>query len=159
MKYKIVERDDFQTVGINREFLCGSGEAGIPGVPEFWGEAHGSGTANRLFQLNNGQIKGLLGITTNYNAAKNVVDYWIATEFSGQVPDGFSSFEIPASKWVVLEVHGPIPGAIIDKWKQIYSGWFPANGYEPARIPPLEAYIDSDLYSENSYNEIWIAIK
>ncbi|MDQ0200433.1 GyrI-like domain-containing protein [Neobacillus ginsengisoli] len=159
MKYKIVERDAFRVTGIKREFSCGSGEAGIPGVPEFWGEVQGSGITNQLVELNNGEIKGLLGITSNYNAAKNVVDYSIATEYSGQVPDGLASFEIPASKWVVFEVRGPVPGAIINAWHQIYTEWFPANQYEPAALPPFEAYIDSDLSSENSYNEIWVPIK
>jgi AraC family transcriptional regulator len=159
MEYTIVERDAFLVAGIKREFSCGSGEAGIPGVPDFWSEVQRSGTANQLFELNNGQIKGLLGITSNYNTAKNTVDYWVATEYNGKVPDGLTSFEIPDSKWVVIKVRGPVPGAIINAWQQIYSEWFPSNQYEPAALPPFEAYIDSDLSSENSCNEIWVPIK
>jgi AraC family transcriptional regulator len=159
MKYHIVERDAFQVVGIKREFPCDTENAGIPGVAEFWGEVNENGTANQLFQLNNGQIKGLLGIIENFNEEKNTIDYWIAAEHRGDVPDEFSIFEFPASKWVVFEVRGPIPTAIVNTWKKIYSEWFPSNGYEPARIAPFEAYIDSDVYSPNSYNEIWVAIK
>lgn len=159
MKYRIVERDAFQVVGVKREFICSTEDAGIPGIPEFWGEAHENGTVNQLLQLINGQIKGLLGITENFHEEKNTINYWIAAEHSGEVPDGLSSFEFLASKWVVFEVRGPIPTAMINTWKQIYSEWFPSNGYEPAEIAPFEAYIDSDLYSENSSNEIWVAIK
>ncbi|CAH0170887.1 hypothetical protein SRABI96_01191 [Peribacillus sp. Bi96] len=163
MKYKIIEKDTFQVVGVKRECscdpACNTENAGLPSIGEFWGEVHQNDTVNQLIQLNNGQIKGLLGITDNYNEEKNTIDYWIASEHSGDVPDGLSSFEIPASKWVVFDVQGPAPTAMINTWKQIYSEWFPSNSYEPADTAAIEAYIDSDLYSPNSTNEIWVAIK
>ena len=77
------------------------------GIPDFWHEVHESGIDKQLLQLNNGQLKGLLGITDNYNKEKNTIDYWVATEHSGDVPDEYTSFELPASKWVVFEVRGP----------------------------------------------------
>lgn len=159
MKYRIVERDAFQVAGLTREFSCGTGDAGIPGVQEFWGEVSADGTTSKLHQLNNGQIKGLLGITQNFNAATNTVDYMIAAEHDGDVPSEFVSFEFPASKWVIFEIHGPIPTAIVNTWKQIYSDWFPSSDYKAAQMPPIEAYIDPDPSSPNSNNEIWVAIK
>ena len=159
MNYRIVERDGFQVIGIKRECPCGTEEAGIPGIPEFWGEAHASGTVKKLVPLLNGQIKGLLGMTDNYNKEKNTIDYWIAAEHDGKVQDGLSSLEFPPSKWVVFEVRGPMPEAIINTWKQIYSEWFPSNGYEPANLASLEAYIDEDLSKPDYYAEIWVAIK
>lgn len=159
MKYKVVERDAFKVVGISKEFSCESMDTGIPGVPEFWGEVNGNGTAQQLIPLSNGKIKGLLGITTNYNSEENTVDYWIAAEHSGDFPEGLRSFEFPAAKWVVFEVRGAIPMAIINTWKQIYSEWFPSNSYEQANLAPIEAYIDSNLDNPNSVNEIWVAIK
>lgn len=158
MNYRIVEKGAFEASGIKREFPRNEG-AGIPGVPEFWTEVNGDGTAGRLLRLNNGQIKGLLGICTNSNIKKNKTDYWIAAEHEGEAPEEFSSFHFPAAKWAVFEVRGRVPNAIISTWKQIYSEWFPSNGYEPAEIAPFEAYIDSDPFKEDSYNEIWIPIK
>jgi len=159
MKYHIVERGAFQVVGVKRECLCTAEEGGIPDISKFWSEAHENGTVAQLSQLNNGQIKGLLGITENFNKETNKMDYWIAAEYSGEVSTELWSFELPASKWIVFEVRGPIPTAMINTWKQIDSKWFASNVYEPANIPPIEAYIDSDLYCANSYNEIWLAIK
>jgi predicted transcriptional regulator YdeE len=40
MKYRIVERDVFQVAGVKREFTYGTEDTGIPGIPEFWGEAN-----------------------------------------------------------------------------------------------------------------------
>ena len=159
MNYRIVERDSFQVVGMKREFSCGAQEMGIPGIPKYWEEAHKTGRIEQLIPLINGEIKGLLGITENFNEEKNTIDYWIAAEYSRDVPDELESFVYPASKWVVFEVRGPVPSAIIYTWQQIYSEWFPSNGYKPAELAPIEAYIDSDLYSQNSMNEIWVAIQ
>lgn len=159
MNFRIVEREAFQAVGIKREFSCGTGNEGIPGVPGFWDEAHENGIVAKLETLINGQIPGLLGITENFNPAKNAVDYWIAAEHSGNYPDALKKVEFPASKWVVFEIKGPIPTAMIDAWKKIYSEWLPTSEYTPAGIAPIEAYIDSDLSCPASINEIWLAIK
>jgi AraC family transcriptional regulator len=70
MSNHIVERESFQIAGIKREFPCGTCEEGIPGIPEFWGEANTNGTVNKLIPLLNVQIKGLLGVTGNYNKEK-----------------------------------------------------------------------------------------
>lgn len=159
MNYRIVTRDAFRTIGIKRKFSSSTEEAGIPGIPEFWDEVNGDGTADRLLQLTNGQIKGLLGICSEFNEDKNTTDYWIAAEHNGDAPVEFPIFDFPASKWVVFETKGSVPNAIIHTWKQIYSEWFPSNGYKQAEIASFEAYIDSNPYSLNSYNEIWVPIK
>ncbi|WP_258000292.1 GyrI-like domain-containing protein [Bacillus sp. Marseille-P3661] len=98
-------------------------------------------------------------MTDNYNAKNNTIDYWIAAEHVGDIPEGFSSYQVPASKWVVFEVHGHAPTAMVNVWKQIYSEWIPSNEYEIAKLPAIEAYIDSDIHSPNSLNEIWLAVK
>lgn len=75
------------------------------------------------------------------------------------MPAEYESLTFPPAKWVVFEVHGPMPSGIIETWKQIYSEWFPSNGHEPADVPALEAYIDDDLTKPDYHAEIWIAIK
>lgn len=159
MNYRIVEREAFTVVGLIRECPCGENAEGGSGIPEFWGEANADGTVNKLTRLLNGNIQGVLGMTCNYNADKGTIDYWIAAEHSGKTPDGFSSFNIPASKWVVFEVLGYAPTAMVNAWKRIYSEWIPSNGYALAELPAIEAYISPDLFSPDSLNEIWLAVK
>jgi AraC family transcriptional regulator len=65
MRCKIVERDALRVVGTEET------DAGIPGISKLWGEVHENGTADLLIQLNNGQIKGLLSISAEYNETKN----------------------------------------------------------------------------------------
>jgi AraC family transcriptional regulator len=49
------------------------------------------------------------------------MDYWVATEYDGDTPDGLLKFEVPASKWAIFEVHGPMPDAMQKAWNQIFS--------------------------------------
>lgn len=158
MNYQIIEKEAFQVVGIKRECLCGeTGE--MSGVATFWVEVNSNGTAAKLERLINGEIQGLLGITDNYNEDKETVDYWIAAEHSGEVPDGFIALTVPKSRWAIFEVRGSAPLAMPEAWNQIYTEWIPSNGYDIADIPSLEAYTDPDAYKDDSSNQIWLAIK
>ncbi|WP_428910795.1 AraC family transcriptional regulator [Niallia sp. Krafla_26] len=157
MNYQIIERDGFQVIGVKRECSCGDSKS--QEIPELWNEVNANGTVEKLVPHINGEIKGVLGMTDNYNPEKDSIDYWIAVEHAGEVPSGLSSYEFPPSKWIVFEVRGSAPTAMVSAWKQIYSEWIPSNGYEIAELPSIEAYIDSDVYHPNALNEIWLAVK
>lgn len=159
VKYKIVERDSFQVVGVKREYSLCNGENLIE-IPKFWNDAHQDGTDEKLFQLNNGRIKGVLGVCVDKsNEQSKQMDYWIATEYDGNAPEGFQSLTVPAAKWAAFEVHGPMPDAMPKAWKRIFSEWFPSSGYESASTPELEVYSDDDPSNPDLYSEIWIPIK
>ncbi|WP_058307713.1 AraC family transcriptional regulator [Gracilibacillus massiliensis] len=162
MKYSIVEKHAFQIVGINREFPCVAEEENVVGIPELWKEVNQNGTSELLFQLNDGEVKGVLGVCGEVSEAQkktNVFDYWVATSYAGEVPEGMHGIEIPASKWAVFEVHGPMPIAMQNTWKQIFSEWFPSTGYEHAGTLEFESYSDEDPNRPDLYSEIWIPIK
>lgn len=160
MKYKILEKESFQIVGVKRKYNCHNGE-NTKEIPVFWDEVNSDGTDDVLFQLNNGTIEGVLGVCVADESYQEngLIDYWIAADHVGEVPENLQSMEIPASKWVVFEVHGPMPNAMQDTWKQIYSEWFPSNPYEPAGTPELEVYSSGNASSPDYYSEIWIPIK
>ncbi|WP_102272730.1 AraC family transcriptional regulator [Cytobacillus massiliigabonensis] len=160
MRYKIVERDSFQVAGIKREFSL-KNEENLKGIPKMWDEVNGDGTVGKLAKLNNGEIKGILGVCVDkrLTQSEQSIDYWVATEHIGDATEEFLTLEIPASKWGVFEVHGPMPGAMPKVWKQIFSEWFPSNQYEHAGTPELEVYSDEDPSSPDLYSEIWIPLK
>ncbi|MGE7672748.1 AraC family transcriptional regulator [Lysinibacillus sp. NPDC094403] len=160
MKYKIVEKEKFQVVGVKRTYNCQNGE-NLRGISQFWIEMNSKNFDHQLIQLNNGSIKGVLGVCVPNTSQEQsgFIDYWIATDHVGEVGENLLSMEVPASKWVVFEVHGPMPDAMQNTWKQIYSEWFPSNPYKAAGTAELEVYPDEDAYSPDSYSEIWIPIK
>ena len=160
MRYKIVERDSFKVAGIKKEFPL-KNEENLEGIPKMWDEVNGDGTVDKIARLNNGEIKGILGVCVDKRLthSEQSIDYWVAAEYKGEAPDSFLTLEIPASKWGVFEVHGPMPDAMQKAWKQIFSEWFPSNQYEPAGTPELEVYSDEDPSSADLYSEIWIPLK
>lgn len=160
MKYKVIEKEAFQVVGIKREYSLIDNENLIE-IPKFWQEVHQDGTHNSLIQLNKGTIQGVMGVCVDgSDKYSNRIEYWIATEV--EVDTSYTnllSLSIPASKWAVFEVHGPMPNAMQEGWKQIYSEWLPSNKFEIADLPELEVYPNEDPNNEGLYSEIWIPIK
>lgn len=158
MRYKIVERESFQIIGIQKEFSLQNEENQI-GIPKMWDEVNSNGTDEKLFTLNNGDIQGALGVCVHDQKDIDIMTYWIATEYQGEVPKEFDSYTIPASKWAVFEIIGPMPHAMQDGWKRIFSEWFPSNSYKHAGTPELEVYTDEDPFSPTLRSEIWIPIR
>lgn len=157
MKYRIVERESFQVIGVKREFSL-QNEENLKGIPKMWQEVNADGTSNAIAELNDGEIKGLLGVCANYQDSQTM-DYWIAAESGEKPPERFKELEIPASKWGVFEVRGAMPNAMPKVWKQIFSEWFPSNQYENAGTAELEVYPEGDVSSEDYVSEIWIPLK
>lgn len=154
MNYKIVEHPGMTLVGIKQTFSYVEGEH-LRGIGQMWQEAYTSGMEDRLFELNNGGIKGLLGVCVDQSdIQEKQMEYWIATAYDGKVPEGLVSFTIPPCKWSVFEVQGPMPESMQSLWKQIISEWFPSNPYEHAGIPELEVYP-----GPGHPPQIWIPIK
>ncbi|SDN84883.1 GyrI-like domain-containing protein [Alkalicoccus daliensis] len=61
-------------------------------------------------------------------------------------------------------LHTKFPGLTLKpslcvQWEKSYTEWSPSNGYEIADIPCIEAYTDPDAYKDDSFNQIWLAVK
>ena len=158
MKVRMVERDGFQIAGVKQEFSCVN-EENLVGIPKMWNEVHENGINDLLFDINARQIQGVLGVCVDVPSENGpAIDYWIATEFVGATPQRMLSMEIPAAKWAVFEVRGPMP-AIQDMWKKILSEWFPSSGFEHTTIPAMEVYAKGNPSNPNYFSEIWIPVK
>lgn len=160
MQYQIVKKKNFQVIGIRRTYSLENGD-NLTGIPRFWDEVNSNGIDQLLFQANNGPVKGVLGVCVDKSDSDTKqIDYWIATAHEGNdIPAGFSKLEIPASTWAIFEVHGAMPHAMQNTWKQIFSEWFPSSGYRLAGTPELEVYSDGDASHPDYYSEIWIPVK
>lgn len=156
MDYKIVDYPAFKVVGVKKEFSL-INEQNQVGIPKMWEKAHKDGTNELLSRLNNGPVKGVLGVCDDKN--DKTIDYWIGTAYKDETPAGLSAIEIPASKWAIFEVRGAMPDAMPKVWKQIFSEWFPSSSYEHAGTPEMEVYSNGDASQSDYYSEIWIPVK
>ncbi len=73
--------------------------------------------------------------------------------------------EIPAHTWAVFPCVGPMPNAIQDVNKKIFSEWLPnCTDYVMAGGYNIEYYSDEKEYpkgtlDEKYYSEVWIPVK
>lgn len=156
MKYKIVEKESFQVIGVKRTISCVNGEQ-TKEITKFWQDVYEDGTNERLFPLNTGAINGVIGLCDMIESS--LMDYWIATNHAETDTHEFETFTVPAAKWVVFEVKGPMPTAITTMWEKIYQEWLPSNAYELTNGPELEVYSGGDTSSAEYHSEIWLPIK
>lgn len=159
MHYQLLERDAFQIVGVKQSIKCNDEFDQSKEIGHFWAQIGRNGTIDRLLNLNNGHISGLIGATVDYNEKDNEIEYWVGTEFEGNTPDGLASYEVTSAKWAIFEAVGPVAVVVPETWKKIYSEWFPSNDYEHSGAPSLEVYKSPDPTSSTAQTEIWVPVK
>lgn len=159
MNYRIVERNAFQIIGVKKNIECSEEFNQSIGINRFWAQLGQEGTIDSLLRFMNGEINGLIGVTVNYDKEKNQIEYWVGVESSDVSPEGFLQYELPASKWAVFEVVGPVIKVVPETWKKIYSEWFPSNNFEHSGASSLEVYKSPDPSSESAITEIWVPVK
>ena len=89
-------------------------------------------------------------------------DNWIGCMSDRECPEDLEEMVIPATSWAVFEIIGPmrpLPNAMQDIWKRIYSEWLPNSGYEHAMLPEIEYDYAGDMMAPYYKNEIWFPVK
>lgn len=155
LNYKLLEKDAFTVVGKRIKVSNKNGE-NFEIIPKFCCDCNQDGTCAALEKIVPDNM-GVMGICANFQ--KDTFDYYMAATYSGEpIPSGMETLRIPKLTWVVFESVGPIPGAIQDVWKRIFSEWFPASGYEHADGPELEVYESGDMSKADYKSYVWIPV-
>lgn len=107
-----------------------------------------------------------MGICVNdFDEKTNMFTYLVGIERPADaaarktLPKGCVDVAVPAGTWAVFSSRGPLPGAIQDVWKRVYTEWFPASGYEHADSPDLEVYSMGDTRAADYYCEVWLPVR
>ena len=161
MDYRIVDKPAFKVIGRGIRVSAKDGENNKR-IPEFWWECYQNGFSAELEKLADkdavtGESK--LGVCLEQGPAPDEFTYIIGIENTkGTIPDGFTEKEIPAATWAIFESVGPMPDAIQDLNKRIYSEWFPTTGYERAGEFDMEVYPSGDTDDGKYRCEVWIPV-
>jgi AraC family transcriptional regulator len=155
MNYRIEKKGAFKIMGL-REHYCMSIEDSMRGVPLFWQKTAQSGMIPRLCTLMNGEIQGILGVSTCMNGKD--FDYYIAAASDRETPEDLSEYMVPECTWAIFECTGPMPEAIQNLQKRIVSEWLPGSGYEYANAPDIEVYFEGDQRAEDYRSEVWLPV-
>lgn len=155
MNYKFVEKDAFTVVGKKIHVSTKNGE-NFQIVSSFCKDCDQDGTCESLEKLVADDM-GIMGICANFE--KEYFDYYMAvTHSGGKIPAGMETLLIAKNTWVVFESVGPLPDAIQDVWKRIFSEWFPTSEYEHADAPELEVYEQGDMLKADYKCYVWIPV-
>lgn len=161
MDYKIVDKPAFKVIGKGIQVSTKDGENNKR-IPEFWWECYQSGFSAELEKMADknavtGECK--LGVCIESAPEYKEFTYLIGVEHrKDTIPDGYTQRDIPAATWAIFESIGPMPHAIQNLWKRIYTEWFPTTGYEHAGGLDMEVYPPDDNNDENYRCEIWIPV-
>ena len=151
MDYKIEEKDAIAVVGTVREF---NDDTSFVEIPKFWEEHFKSG--------NGKHICGMFGICYDHDSGSNAFNYMIADIAEGKdnIPDSFTSMQIPAKTWAIFPIKGAMPNALQEVNGRIWSEWLPnCREYEIDGNINVEMYSNGDTSSPDYYSEIWIPVK
>ncbi|HML67215.1 MAG TPA: AraC family transcriptional regulator [Clostridia bacterium] len=150
MNYKMEQMDAFTVMGVEKSFHM---DSSLQEIPKFWGAFMQEGLYEKVCPM--------FGICFDADTSGNF-PYLIGEVLQPgkEVPEGMVTREIPAHLWARFACTGPMPGAIQNVTRQIYSEWLPTNGtYEVAQNVEIEMYSEGDTTSENYYSEVWIPVK
>ena len=147
MEVKIEKRKGFRAVGFKRRFRTDNGE-NFSEIPKMWAKTMEDGTFEKLMNMNDGEIKGCLGVCTNMVGVE--FDYYIATPSEGKDIGEWDELVFDPQLYAVFPCTIP---TIQDVTKRIFSEWLPASEYQHADAPEIEMY-----YPDESV-EILIPIK
>lgn len=156
MNYKMIEKEEMHIIGFKKWFSTENDQQ-LKEIPKMW-DAVTEETRKKITALSNND--GMVGLCADmYDGG---FDYWIGCMSDKECPGEFEETTIPACTWAVFEVSGPmrpLPNAMQDTWKRIYSEWLPNSGYEHAMIPEIEYYSAGDCMAADYRSEIWIPVK
>lgn len=156
MNYKIEKKKSFTVTGSAATFLH---ETCKQEIPKFWQEHFASGKGK--------YVTGCFGVNIDPEMGGEKFEYLIADLYdpNKEIPEGFVTRTIPEFTWAVFSCDGPMPQALQDVNRKIFSEWLPAlKEYEFAAGYCIEMYDVPDKYpngtnDENYHSEIWIPVK
>ena len=155
MEYRIEKKCPFKVMGISRMF---SYESANTDIPKYWDELKSLGKATPLM--------GIYGICFDEEMAGNRFRYMIADDFQPETAGKkhLEEYEIPGHTWAVFPCLGPMPLALQEVNKKIFSQWLPTSRYEVSEGYNIEYYSNAADYEAGTqdpayYAEVWIPVK
>lgn len=162
--YRIQKIETFRVVAKVKSFSTDNTINKVD-IPNFWSNCFADGSIKILQQFSKSNPSfigdGVLGICDSYSSLNDNkhFNYGIGVVTGeNEVPNGYTTIEIPAGTWAVFKCIGSIPQAIQDMWRRIYSEFFPQSDYEPIQGIDFEYYTHGDNSKDNYISEIWLPV-
>jgi AraC family transcriptional regulator len=147
MRYRVIDREPFDVLGIRRTTPYGGGT---------WAIVKSDGTAERLRAISGHPCD--LGLCFGFDRDGND-DYMCGVEYAREDIEGFDQYRCPAATWLVFTAEGSISGGVLGQiWKRIYAEFMPQNEYRQLDLPTVEQYIEWDQAADACRVDIFIPV-
>ena len=168
MDYRVEKLDEFQLIGVEREFPM---ESSYQNLPRFWdefikaecaplwaGKKPETAREKAVCECSIGEF----GVCIDEGCPAGRFRYMIAGRYdSREVPEGLTVFTLPALEWAKFRCSGPMPEALQSVNTKIFQEWLPGNPeFEIAQGTNIEWYsMEKDTSAPDYESEIWIPVK
>ena len=155
MRYRVVDRPDFDVVGLKtRVPLVHSGPN--QAIVDFV-RGIDPQVLERLEKLSDTEPHGILAVCDDIDPSRaegTELDYYHGVITTAAAPAGTTVLSVPAGTWAVFTTSGPVPRAIQELWRDVFTEWFPANPYRSrpgpeilrTRLSPDKTEADAELW-------------
>lgn len=154
MDYQIIKKNAFKVTGLSR-MVTTKDSLNYQIIPDFWTEVCQNGVVSKLHDVSDTK----LGVCYDMKKDQEEFSYMIGCECDhiDELTEAIT-LDVASHTWAVFKSVGPMPHAIQNVWKRIFSEWFPATKYEHADGPELEVYLPGDPDAPDYVCEVWIPI-
>lgn len=163
LSYKIENKQAFSIIAKTQRFAKLDNVSGREDIPQFWTQCHKDGTVKKLEQIakKDGVLGGnIVGLCMEDSTVVKDFPYSVGAEYDGgDVPEGYTVYEIPRATWVMFDSTGVMPMAIQDLWHKIFTEFFPMSEYKPSGNFDIELYTSGSMNDGNYNSEIWVAVE
>lgn len=157
MKYRIVEQKAFRLVGYKLPTMRMKNFEQFKEIPKFWDENFANGNFAKLMSINlsekhdNGRVDGVLGICVVPDIDSDALNYYIATAYEKEAPEGMEELFVPDCTYAVFECRGKIPFSVQDMTRRLYGEWLPNSGYDGQTLPILKDILTVIRRAKNTF--------
>lgn len=157
MDYRFENLNAMRVIGVKRTF--NNGKDMQQGIPEFWQEVNDKGITEKLVEMSNGTLTGVLGVVISYSTGE--MDYFIGVPSEEKMNDYvmYSEFHLNPHQYVVFNVVGRVPESIKEAMPHIYQDILPNVDFETINAPLFEHYLPGNTQDVEYITEIYIPIK
>ncbi|MFF7178955.1 GyrI-like domain-containing protein [Streptomyces sp. NPDC008121] len=167
MRYRVVDRPDFTVVGFKARVPlvhAGPNQAIIDFV-----RGIDRTLVERLAKLSDQEPHGIVAVCDDLDPSRaegTELDYLHAVITSATAsdgppegaPEGVAVLPVPAGTWAVFTASGPVPQAIQELWRDVFTEWFPSNPYRSRPGPEiLRTRMSAEMTEADA--ELWLPVE
>ncbi|MFF4847103.1 GyrI-like domain-containing protein [Streptomyces sp. NPDC001194] len=116
-------------------------------------------TLERLEKLSDQEPHGIVAVCDDLDPSRaegTELDYYHAVVTSTP-PQDTTALAVPSGTWAVFTTSGPMPRAVQELWRDVFTEWFPSNAYRSRPGPEILRVRPSDGAEVEA--ELWLPVE